>query len=58
MHFPFQSEMLDGFTRTIGDRPHLADGSAASPAPSGEELGCGGSWFGDLSMPQSKYPMK
>lgn len=50
--------MLGGFNRTVGGRIRLADGSTASPAPSGEELGCGGSWVGDLSMPGSKYPMK
>lgn len=58
MHFLCQSEMLGGFIRTIGERIRLVDGSTVSPAPSVEELGCGGSWFGDLSMPGSKYLMK
>lgn len=58
MHFLFQSEMLGGFTCTVGERIRLVDGSTGSPAPSREELGCGGSWFGDLSMPGSKYTMK
>jgi len=53
MHFLFQSEMLGGFTHTIDGRIRLVDGSTVSPAPSGEELGCGGSWLGDLSMPGS-----
>lgn len=58
MHFLFQSETLGGFTRTNSERIRLVDGSTVSPAPSGEELGCGGSWFGDLSMPGPKYTMK
>lgn len=55
MHFLFQSETLGGFTPNVGERIRLVDGSTISPAPSGEELGCGGSWFGDLSISLSKY---
>lgn len=58
MHFLFQSETLGGFTCTVGERIHLVNGSTQSPAPSGEELGCGGSRFGDLSMAGSKCAVK